>query len=340
MAIVADSTHPGAAEQGEGPMSSRVEARPASPEFPAFFVVGVGRSGTTLARAILTGHPDLCVPPETGFLPTLLRLRPVWWGSDGLRAGLFTRLVFANGRLRRAGLTPDRLHELLSARPPGTPAESVTRIYEMFLEADGAQRVGDKTPSYVEHVPQLSGAFPSAQFIHMVRHPLDTVASLLRQPWGPSDPLAAGWLWLRSVRRCSRAGLPADRLLVVRLEDLIADPTASVRRMSDHLGVRMHPDMLRFSERAEQIQQQNIHPEGHAGLSGPLAPTRHWEQELDAVDAARTWSLVAVEARRLGYDVPGVAECAVDERVAARRLAQFRVGRSWRRGKTLARMFH
>jgi hypothetical protein len=36
---------------------------------PAPFIVGVGRSGTTLLRMMLDAHPDLAIPPETGFLP-------------------------------------------------------------------------------------------------------------------------------------------------------------------------------------------------------------------------------------------------------------------------------
>ena len=33
-----------------------------------FFVVGAGRSGTTLLRLILAGHSRLHIPPETWFL--------------------------------------------------------------------------------------------------------------------------------------------------------------------------------------------------------------------------------------------------------------------------------
>ena len=36
---------------------------------PAPFVVGVGRSGTTLLRLMLDAHPELAIPPETHFLP-------------------------------------------------------------------------------------------------------------------------------------------------------------------------------------------------------------------------------------------------------------------------------
>ena len=35
---------------------------------PAPFVVGVGRSGTTLLRLMLDAHPELAIPPETHFV--------------------------------------------------------------------------------------------------------------------------------------------------------------------------------------------------------------------------------------------------------------------------------
>ena len=304
---------------------------------PAFFIVGVGRSGTTLARAIVTGHPALEVAPETGFLPKLLRLQSLWWGSRGVRPGIFTRLVFANGRLARAGLLPSQVRARMEDLPPTSPAEVVSRVYELFAE-DGSQRVGDKTPGYVDHVQRLGEAFPSSRFLHLVRHPLDVVASLARQPWGPNDPLAGGQLWLRSLRSYSRVTLAEDRLLVVRLEDLVSCPSETVSRISSHLGVQPHPDMLRFADRADQISAQNIHPTGHAGLSRTLASTRSWSEDLSADDAVRTWSLVADAAEPLGYVGPGAGGRAVRRGDAMTRLALFQLARSWRRGRTVGRL--
>src|SRR3954469_18823941 len=47
--------------------------RRAAAEFPAPFIVGVARSGTTLLRLMLDAHPDLAIPPETGFIAELQR---------------------------------------------------------------------------------------------------------------------------------------------------------------------------------------------------------------------------------------------------------------------------
>src|ERR671910_2915372 len=40
---------------------------------PAPFVVGANRSGTTLLRLMLDAHPELTIPPETHFLPRVIR---------------------------------------------------------------------------------------------------------------------------------------------------------------------------------------------------------------------------------------------------------------------------
>ena len=42
---------------------------PVRPE--PFFIVGVERSGTTMLRLMLNAHPNLAVPFESGFIPSV-----------------------------------------------------------------------------------------------------------------------------------------------------------------------------------------------------------------------------------------------------------------------------
>ena len=49
-------------------------------------VVGVARSGTTLLRMIVDAHPQVAIPPETGFLPALAELdRPRRFSASNRR---------------------------------------------------------------------------------------------------------------------------------------------------------------------------------------------------------------------------------------------------------------
>ena len=48
--------------------NQRLRGRVRARRSPAPFVVGVGRSGTTLLRLMLDAHPELAIPPETHFV--------------------------------------------------------------------------------------------------------------------------------------------------------------------------------------------------------------------------------------------------------------------------------
>src|SRR3989442_5912148 len=57
---------------------------------PMPIIVGSPRSGTTLLRFMLDSHPDLAIPPETGFLKFGQRF---WGKGDKLRRNFFRSIV-------------------------------------------------------------------------------------------------------------------------------------------------------------------------------------------------------------------------------------------------------
>ena len=108
---------------------------------PAPFVVGVGRSGTTLLRLMLDAHPELAIPPETHFVPELI--------ERGARRP--TPRARRRDRRRRRwgdfGLDADELRE------PGRRARAARRRRRCCApstastpSAQGKPRWGDKTP--------------------------------------------------------------------------------------------------------------------------------------------------------------------------------------------------
>ena len=268
------------------------------PALPAFFVVGTGRSGTTLARAILTGHRDIEIPGETGFLPRLLRLQPLWWGRGGLRSRVFVRLCFANGRLARSGLEPDQLRSSLANTEPTSPSDAIGAVYRTYGDRKPARIVGDKTPGYVDHLRLLAERFPTATFIQMVRHPLDVVGTMTDQPWAPDNQAACALIWKQSQRRAARSGVGPDRRLVVRLEDLVGDADATVARICAHLGVQVEPAMFDFQGRAVDISAQNIHPQSHARLGRSLGRTRDWRRPSRRTTLLRPGASSGAKPRR------------------------------------------
>lgn len=306
---------------------------------PHFFVVGTGRSGTTLMRALLLGSPQIAIPGETGFVPKLWRTRPLWWGSRGIRVDLFVRLAFANGRLTRSGFTRDSLADCLNRHPPSGPAEAIGRIYRAYGVKNERRIVGDKTPGYVRQLGLLHRIYPSAQVVHMVRNPLDVIASLLVQPWGPTSVEAAAMLWRREQEAALNADLPPGQRLVVRLEDLSVDPAGEMARVARHLGVPLVTDMLSTAGRGDNVMAENIHPDSHRGLREPLN-YRSRIGEISTEQARMATWIVGPLATLFGYGSSGIA----DERLrrahlvsAQLRLSAFHVKRSWRSARSVLR---
>src|SRR5690606_22340526 len=107
---------------------------------PAPFVVGVGRSGTTLLRLMLDAHPELAIPPETHFLPELIESARSGAGAAELAAAaaasrhwgdLGISALDFEARLRLGGTRPD---------------QAARAFFELYAERHGKPRWGDKTP--------------------------------------------------------------------------------------------------------------------------------------------------------------------------------------------------
>lgn len=303
------------------------------------FIVGTGRSGTTLARTILDSHPDVAIPGETGFLPKLLRLKWLWWRGGKLKPAFFVKLAMSNGRLVRSGVTRSALMESFSADQPESPAEAVTRIYQVYArlnDAPGDCMLGDKTPGYIRHVPLLNDWYPEAKIIRLVRHPLSAIASLLEQPWAPGTPLANALCWQQDQMAFDDAD--ARNVMTLRLEDLIAQPEPSCRQMTDFLGLDFEPCMLDYSRKAKAVMRQNIHPDSHAGLTRELSSKREWSDHISEADAKLCWDIVGRQAAKLGYSHLPVAGGQTDTQTlnqARSELSRFYWSRRWRSLRTL-----
>lgn len=161
---------------------------PVLPEIP-FFIVGHPRSGTTLLRFILSSHPRLHIPAETGFLP-FLGVNPQRSLSLVDVERLLDRIAHLNTEW--GGLVQDR-EEFLAALPEPSLAFVLDALYRRKIAGSGAARWGDKTPGYVHHLPALHSIFPQVQFLHVIRDGRDAVLSASKK-WA----LPAG-IWTNTI---------------------------------------------------------------------------------------------------------------------------------------------
>jgi tetratricopeptide (TPR) repeat protein len=180
---------------------------PASGEERPVFIVGMPRSGTTLAEQILSSHPLVAAGGELGF-----------WSEHAQAALDGDADALGPDTLR--GLAGDYLAVLRDISPD-------------------AARVTDKNPFNFSHLGLLRRMFPRAFIIHCRRHPVDTCLSMYFTYFqavtlsyvGNRADLVFYYREYERLMEHWRKALPPDRFMEIDYEKLVSDREAETRRL-------------------------------------------------------------------------------------------------------------
>jgi Sulfotransferase family len=117
----------------------------------------------------------------------------------------------------------------------------------------------DKLPSNFLNIPFIVNALPDAKIVHMVRDPVETCFSNLRELFSDANPYSydlaelAGYFHLyRRLMDAYDAQMPG-RILAVNYADLVAAPEQQLRRVTDYCGLRFEPPMLEIAARKRAV---------------------------------------------------------------------------------------
>jgi tetratricopeptide (TPR) repeat protein len=186
------------------------------------FIVGMPRSGTTLAEQILASHPKVFGAGELSF-----------WKTASLEVGSATLQQGPSAELS-ARLAEDYLR-MLAGLAPGHP------------------HVVDKMPANFAHLGMIHAALPGARIIHMRRNPVDTCLSIYFQNLhiahsysNDLDDLAHYHDEYRRLMLHWQTVLPADAILEVPYEALVDDQETWSRKMVDFVGLDWDDACLDF----------------------------------------------------------------------------------------------
>lgn len=302
------------------------------------FIVGCGRSGTTLVRAILDSHPDLAVPGESYFVVWLGRDRRRYQRPRGFDGQRFVSELVSDAWFRRWGLPEAEVRSALDAAHPASFAEAVRATYALYARHQGKARYGDKTPTYVLHLGLIAELLPEAVFVHVVRDGRDVALSLLEADWGPRTLEDAALHWKLHVEQGRRQGraLGPGRYREIRYEDLLDDPARGAAVLADFAGLGFDDAMLAYGERAASVLAGLPDPHEHQNLR--LPPTkglRAWRSEMTAGDVASFEALAGDLLDQLGYPREWPELSVGQQAEALRHRLRWRARRAGRRTRTL-----
>lgn len=262
---------------------------------PPFFVVGSARSGTTLLRLMLNAHRAVAVPPESRFITE------IQYSNDPIDTERFLSALGSNKRFEAWDLPPETVREEIgSDRVPY--ADAIAAAYRSYARVHGKNRWGDKTPRYVEHIPFISGLFPNARFIHLIRDGRNVALSYGNVPFGPKNVAKAAALWELRVSKGCRDGraLGGGRYLEIRYEDLVEDAAGEARDICDFLELEFDPGMLEYTERAKDAVLDRA-ARFNPNVTKEPTTTRSWEQEMPEKHVAIFEAIAGDCLSELGY---------------------------------------
>ena len=248
-------------------------APPIPPERPSpVFLAGFPRSGTTLLDTMLMGHPDIEVMEEP---PIFRQLDVEFGGFNGI-----------------AGMDEDKLRQ------------AQRRYFELaanHAELRPQSLLIDKSPLYLQRVPQILRLFPDARFILALRHPADVLLSCFMSNFRLNSSMSnflrldtAAEFYDLTFSMWERArDVFAMPVQTVVYEKMIEDPEGQLRPVVESLGLDWRADMVDHQSTAQS--RGTIKTASYAQVTEPLYRSAagrwlHYRKHLEPVlPTLRPW---------------------------------------------------
>lgn len=220
--------------------------------FPMPIIIGAPRSGTTLLRLMLDAHPDLAIPPETGFLA----LSSNWINNSDFSPRELVESISTYPTDAPTwpdfGISQEYLYNLIIKSGNFDIPSGIRTFYQVYAERFGKPRYGDKTPGYCYHLAAIHELLPETRFIHIIRDGRDVALSWRKTWFAPSQSmhgLAKAWKSsLESVQYQTRNNkLP---VLEIHYENLIRNTRSTLQEICDFIELLFNDSMLTYYQTA------------------------------------------------------------------------------------------
>jgi tetratricopeptide (TPR) repeat protein len=224
------------------------------------FVVGMPRSGTSLAEQIIASHPSAYGAGELDF-----------WNSPALK---------------EAGIAQGILSETARSKV----AEEYLRILAS-LSGD-ASRVVNKAPVNSDFLGLIYSVFPNARVIYMQRDPIDTCLSCYFQQFLTGVNFAFDMSdlvhYYREHQRVMahwRSVLPPGFMLEVPYEELVVEQETWSRKMLEFIGLEWDPQVLEFHTNERHVTTASAWQVRQKVYKSSVARWRHYEKFIGPLKA-------------------------------------------------------
>ena len=271
------------------------------------FIVGEGRSGTTVLRNIIGEHPKIWAVPRESymFVDKWPQANPYF---KKYQSNLEKLVLAVLTSMNRVGVNA---HKALSKKEVDTDIKTLEETYtksqnyqELIQETQGkeinhlkvfdsiasffteeaqAHRFIEKTPYHLYYVDEILKFYPDAQIIGIYRDPRAVNLSWLNwQRLKSTVATCSSWNKAMSTMKKLKDKLPEDTFKLIKFEDLISKPEATLQDLCHWLKEDFHENLLKD-------QKANSSFSDEKKQKGFMTSTvDRWQKSLDPKQIALT----------------------------------------------------
>lgn len=287
------------------------------------FILGCHKSGTSLLRSLLDGHPELYVLPiEMHWFRAC-----GYWVDYPLRRNLPRQLddrsliesMIREVELQNRNTDPYADAQVTGALPVSEFAgllrsssfsghaeffaATVRALYRATMRQDlpSRLRIVEKSVENAEYACTLSRYFPDARFIHVVRNPYATLVAIrLSKTRGGFPSLERAVLSMRrSYHELFRNESAIPRYLTVRYEDLVTDTTTTLEQVCRFLELKWSDSALEPTSQGKPWCGNSTSNVLFSGVS--TRPLNAFERTLTGLETALVNRHCAPVLQRFAY---------------------------------------
>lgn len=266
------------------------------------FIVGCGRSGTTLVKSMLNSHPLVYISPETFFFSSITvkgsslisredkinHLSSYWWIKDMMATNKSIEGVFEECMRK----DHDDWNEVFLA------------LLGFLAKEEGVQIFGEKTPQHIRVATKLLATYKHCKILHIIRDPRAVYSSYLSVPVGTNQVSSVISEWSSAID--IHKELKGDpRYFSLKYEDLVGNPATEMQEVCKFLDITYDTAMLSFFSRKKTgYAPEQSH---HKNTLSPVfkSSTDSWKEKLMATDIGLLEKFLGKEIAMMGYELTG-----------------------------------
>ncbi len=286
------------------------------------FILCIERTGSSMLSAMMNSHGEILSSSEE---PFALYLHSQYKNKASFSEKEIEELLLQFKRTSEKNLdlyfSPlESLKKTLLQHKDDLPFEKLCKlIYLHFLplrSKEGIKHIIDKQIKYILYAEKIASIFPHSKFVVLTRDYHDVISSWKKRGLGNSAHIAyIAEVWNLSYKKALSAlkKFP-DRMLLIRYENLVENPEATLSQIAKHLSFEFRPEMIahhtNFQKYIEEMKEK-VSPDFMDRLkdfhSNTLNPVNkdligEWKKKLSTHEIAIIERICSNTGKELGYD--------------------------------------